>query len=89
MIFVLVLLNLTSNKGVKQIEIANNVPANDNETYQKELKKSEILWEKSLPLMEKCNELEKDNRGIMETLKILYFRLKMMDKYNVILERLK
>lgn len=77
------------NKGVKQIEIANNVPANDNETYQKELKKSEIWWEKSLPLMEKCNELEKDNRGIMETLKTLYFRLKMLDEYNAILEILK
>jgi len=77
------------NKGVKQIEIANNVPANDNETYQKELKKSEIWWEKSLPLMEKCYELEKDNRGIMETLKILYFRLKMMDKYNALSEKLK
>ena len=77
------------NKGVKQIEIASNVPANDNETYQKELKKSENWWEKSLPLMEKCNELQKDNRGIMETLKTLYFRLKMMDKYNAISEKLK
>lgn len=77
------------NKGVKQIEIASNVPANDNETYQKELKKSENWWEKSLPLMKKCNELQKDNRGIMETLKTLYFRLKMMDKYNAISEKLK
>lgn len=77
------------NKGVKQIDIANNVPANDNETYQKEMKKSEIWWEKSLPLMEKCNELEKDNRGILESLKTLYFRLKMMDEYNAISEKLK
>lgn len=76
------------NKGVKQIEAANNVPANDNETYQKELKKSEIWWKKSLPSMEKCHELEKDNRVIMETLKTLYFRLKMMDKYNVIVEKM-
>ena len=76
------------NKGVKQIEIANNIPANDNINYQIELKKSEIWWEKSLPLMEKCYEIEKDNRVVMESLKTLYFRLKMMDKYNAILEKL-
>ncbi len=76
------------NKGVKQIEVANAVPASENEKYQEELKKADQWFEKALPFMEKCHELKPEQSLTLESLKNLYYRLKMMDKYNAILEEL-
>lgn len=76
------------NKGVKQIEVANAVPANENEKYQEELKKADKWFKEALPYMEKCYSLNPDHAMTLESLKNLYYRLKMMDKYNEILERL-
>lgn len=76
------------NKGVKQIEVANAVPANENEKYEAELKKADKWFEEALPYMEKCYQLKPDHRMTLESLKNLYYRLKMMDKYNEVLEAL-
>lgn len=77
------------NKGVKQIEVANSIPANENARYEAELKKADVWFEKSLPLMEKCNEIKPDDVYALESLKNLYYRLKMIEKYNAVLEKLK
>lgn len=74
------------NKGVKQIEVANAVPPNENEKYIAETKKADEWWEKALPFMEKCRELKADDSMTLESLKNLYYRTKQMDKYNEILE---
>lgn len=76
------------NKGVKQIEVANAVPASDNEKYEAELKKADVWFEKALPYMEKCHEINADDEMTLESLKNLYYRMKDMDKYNEILEKL-
>ena len=76
------------NKGVQQIEVANKVPATDNEKYMAETKKADKWWEKALPYMEKCRELNPDDHMTLESLKNLYYRTKQMDKYNEILEKL-
>lgn len=76
------------NKGVQQIEVANQVPASDNEKYQAETKKADQWWDKSIPYMEKCRELNPDDTMTLESLKNLYYRMKQMDKYNEILEKL-
>ncbi len=76
------------NKGVKQIEVANKVPANDNDKYIEETKKADIWWEKSLPFMEKCHEINPEDSITLESLKNLYYRMKKMDQYNQILEKL-
>lgn len=76
------------NKGVKQIEVANAVPANENEKYEAELKKADVWFEKALPYMEKCYELNPNEEMTLESLKNLYYRMKKMDKYNEILETL-
>jgi tetratricopeptide (TPR) repeat protein len=76
------------NKGVQQIEVANAVPANENERYVAETKKADIWWEKALPYMERCQELKPDDIITLESLKNLYYRLKDMDKYNAVLEKL-
>jgi len=77
------------NKGVKQSEVANAVPSNENTRYEAELKKADVWFEKSLPLMEKCNVIKPDDPYALESLKNLYYRLKMIEKYNVVLEKLK
>ncbi len=76
------------NKGVKQIEVANAVPANENEKYEAELKKSDQWFEKAVPFMEKCDQLQPNDEMTLESLKNLYYRLKEMDKYNAVLEKL-
>lgn len=76
------------NKGVKQIEVAKDVPANDNKRYEEELAKADIWFDKALPYMEKCNELQPNDPMTLESLKNLYYRMKQMDKYNAILEQL-
>ena len=76
------------NKGVQQIEVAKEVPANENARYEAEMKKADEWFEKALPYMEKCNQLQADDKMVLESLKNLYYRLKQMDKYNAILEQI-
>lgn len=76
------------NKGVKQIDIANGIPANENTKYEAELKKADVWFEKALPFMEKCDTLQPNDNMTLESLKNLYYRLKKMDEYNVTLEKL-
>ncbi len=76
------------NHGVKQIDVANAVPTSNNAQYEIELEKADDWFKTALPYMEKCNELKPDDRVTLESLKNLYYRLKDMDKYNAILEKL-
>ena len=76
------------NKGVQQIEVAKEVPANENAKYEAEMKKADEWFEKALPYMEKCNQLQADDKMVLESLKNLYYRLKQMDKYNKVLEQI-
>jgi tetratricopeptide (TPR) repeat protein len=76
------------NKGVKQIEVANSIPTSDNEAYEVELKKADKWFKEALPYMEKCHELKPDDNMTMESLKNLYYRLKDMENYNRMLEKL-
>ena len=76
------------NKGVKQWDVAREIPPNENERYEAELKKADVWWDKALPYMEKCRELKPDDAMTLESLKNLYYRMKDMDKYNEILEEL-
>jgi len=88
---VMVLFNLGVvyyNRGVKQVELATQVPINDQAAYQEEIRKSEVWWKTSLPYMERCHQINPNDRTILETLKTLYLRLKMMDKYQEIQDKL-
>jgi len=76
------------NKGVKQMETAKDVPVNDNAGYEREMAKADEWFAKALPYMEKCNELQPDDKMTLESLKNLYYRMKQMDKYNAVLEKL-
>lgn len=76
------------NNGVKQWEVANKVPTNDNVRFEAEMAKSEEWFAKSLPLMEKCREISPKDPYALESLRNLYYRLKMMDKYEEVLKEL-
>lgn len=77
------------NKGVQQVEVANAVPANEKAKYDAEVKKADEWFAKALPYMEKCNELQPDDKMVLESLKNLYYRLQDMDKYNAVLDKIK
>ncbi len=77
------------NKGVQQVEVANAVPANEKAKYDAEVKKADEWFGKALPYMEKCNELQSEDKMVLESLKNLYYRLQNMDKYNAVLDKIK
>ncbi len=77
------------NKGVKQIDVANAVPSNQPEKYEEEKEKADIEFKKAIPYMEKAHEINPTDKFTMESLKTLYYRLKMLDKHAEIVEKMK
>ena len=77
---------LLFNKGVTMVEEANAIM--DNTEYEKAKKAADAQFAKSLPYMEKAHELTPDDIATLETLKILYYRMQMMEKHAVIVKKL-
>ena len=77
------------NKGVKQIDVANAVPSNKPDKYEEEKVKADAEFTKAIPYMEKAHELNPADKFTMESLKTLYYRLKMLDKHAEIIEKMK
>jgi len=77
------------NKGVKQIDVANAVPSNQPDKYEVEKNKADVEFKKAIPYMEKAHEINPKDKFTMESLKTLYYRLKMLDKHAEIIEQLK
>ena len=77
------------NKGVKQIDVANAVPSNQPDKYEIEKNKADVEFKKAIPYMEKAHEINAKDKFTMESLKTLYYRLKMLDKHAEIIEQLK
>lgn len=72
------------NEGVQKFEQAANVPANDNVAYEKVMTEADQLWEKSVPYMEKCHDLNPNDEAATESLKSLYYRLNQTEKYEAL-----
>lgn len=70
------------NQGVNQFNKASAVPPNEFKLYEKEKAKADEEFEKAVPYMEKAMAKNPDDTYIKEQLVNLYYRLKMMDKYN-------
>lgn len=75
------------NKAVKINEAANSIK--DNAKYQKEAARADEYFKVALPYLEKAYEVNPKDRNTMLSLKQLYARLEMTDKYNKIQEALK
>lgn len=70
------------NRGVKQFDVANAVPTSDQKRYDEEKNKSDEEFKKAIPFLEKAVEYNPKDTYIADQLKNLYYRLKMMDKFN-------
>ena len=58
----------------------------DNRKYEIAKKEANETFYKSLPYMEKAHEMKPDDRMVLETLKNLYYRFEMNDKYEEVNE---
>jgi len=76
------------NKGVAQVDIANAVPTNDPKKYEIEKEKADEQFRKSIPFMEKASEINPKDTYSLESLKTLYYRLKMMDKFDEVSKKI-
>ena len=77
------------NRGVKQIDVANAIPSNQPQKYEEEKNKADAEFNKAIPYMEKAHAINPTDKFTMESLKTLYYRLKMLDKHAEIVEKMK
>jgi tetratricopeptide (TPR) repeat protein len=76
------------NQGVKQVEIANSIPSNQQDKYEAEKNKADDYFKQAIPYMEKASEVNPEDTFSLESLKTLYYRLKMMDKFDEVNKKL-
>jgi tetratricopeptide (TPR) repeat protein len=70
------------NRGVKQFEIANSVPTTEQARYEAEKNKADDQFRKAVPYLENAVKYKPDEADWKNQLKNIYYRLKMMDKYE-------
>jgi tetratricopeptide (TPR) repeat protein len=71
------------NHAQKLYDDANNAPNNE---YKAIVEKGDNELKNAIPMMKKCYELRPEDRTSLETLKSIYYRLKMMDDYKEVKE---
>lgn len=74
------------NVAADLYEQASAAPAM--EDYEKFKKQADEKMQLALPYMEKAYAMDSEDANIMNTLKTIYYKLKMMDKYNEIKSKL-
>jgi tetratricopeptide (TPR) repeat protein len=74
------------NKAVKIFEDASKV--SDNAAYEKAKVEGDSMLLKAVPYMEKSHEIDPKDRASLETLKTIFYRLKMDDKYQQVVKEL-
>jgi len=73
------------NQGVYITDEANkNIDPSDFKGYEVEKKKADAAFEKALPYLEKAHEIEPKDINTINSLKQLYARLNMTEKFNEI-----
>ena len=74
------------NKGANMMEAANEImnPAE----YDKAFKEATAVFAKAIPFMERALELQPDDMDTLTSLKELYYRLQMTDKYNEVVAKI-
>jgi tetratricopeptide (TPR) repeat protein len=72
------------NRGVETINQANQLPPSQSEQYDAEIEKAKEHFRQSLPFIEKAYSIDSSEMAILESLKTIYYRLQMNDKYNEI-----
>lgn len=78
---------LLFNKAVKMSEDANEIK--DVKAYKAAMKKADVVFNESLPYFLKASELKPKSVDYKQTLKTLYYRLKMDAEYEAISKEIK
>jgi len=81
--------NIYYNRGVKKIELANEIPSNQIQKYESEKAKADDEFKAALPYLEKAYAINESDRMTLESLKNVYYRLQMLDKHAAIVEKMK
>ena len=76
------------NKAVRVYEDASKIM--DNSEFEKVQKQGDEILRQSIPYMEKASQVNpaKDDKSALETLKTIYYRLKMEDKREDVIKRI-
>jgi tetratricopeptide (TPR) repeat protein len=74
------------NKGVEIVQAANDVM--DDEKYKQMQDEAKAEFEKAVPILEKCHEMQPDDRNTMMALMQLYPRIGETEKYTAIKAKL-
>ena len=74
------------NQAVKLNEAAAMI--SDNKAYKKALDEMNAVFKQSLPFFEQAHQMAPEERSYIQTLKGLYYRFNMTDKYNEMNEKL-
>ncbi len=76
------------NKGVAQVAAANDVPTDEPERYEEEKDKADVEFQKAIPYLEKAAELDPSDLYTLESLRSLYLRLGITEKYDEVNKKL-
>lgn len=76
------------NRGVEIFELANKIPAEQFDEYEKAKTKYMEYWNKSVPYLEMANQLMPSEVATIQALKSLYARLNMPEKLKIATDRL-
>ncbi|MCA1757971.1 MAG: hypothetical protein LC649_10995 [Bacteroidales bacterium] len=74
------------NLGVNMFEVANDIL--DNAKYNAAVEEAKEVFAKAIPYMERALELNPDDVATLTSLKELYYRLQMTEKYDEVTKRL-
>lgn len=74
------------NNAVKIYEEASKI--SDNTEFEKKQKQGDDMLMNAVPYMEKAHELDPTDRSSLETLKTVFYRLKMDDKYQEVVKQI-
>lgn len=74
------------NEGVRLQEEANQIL--DNKEYEVAKKKSDDAFAAAIPFFVKAHEINPTERTTLENLKVLYYRLQMLDKREEVIKKL-
>ncbi len=77
---------VTFNKAVSEHDKANLIE--DNAEYEKARDDANEYFKKALPYLEKAHELESKDFNTLDALAVIYYRLQMMDKREIILKKI-
>ncbi|HDZ40595.1 MAG TPA: tetratricopeptide repeat protein [Bacteroidetes bacterium] len=75
------------NKGANMLQAANEIM--DPAEYNKAFEEAKEVFAKAIPYMEKARELNPDDMDTLTSLKELYYRLQMTDKYDEVVAKIK